>query len=323
MKTEKEKIIEKLGLIDLLICSSGFEDRSVQLASSLDPHKIKDSIVFHLDDTYKVSYFNLEKIQKKIPQSRLIKYPKNNSLETFDIFYNTFKLINSKNSGQILNVVIDVTTFTREVILILIKVITLESFVNFNITIVYTPNESYSIDEGQFWMTKGIREIRSIIGYSGLHSPSKKLMLIILNGFDEERTEHIIECFEPDKIILGKPNKLGSINPSLNKISCSRYDHIRGKYRNLIAGEFEFSCIDINFTVEEVKKIINTNNEYNIVISPLNNKISTIAVAISAIENEEVQVCYASANQYNIDTKCTASDYFLVYNFNDYLKKRP
>ncbi|MEZ0183734.1 hypothetical protein AB9T89_15935 [Flavobacterium oncorhynchi] len=320
MKTEKEKIIENLGLIDLLICSSGFEDRSVQLASSLDPSKIKDSIVFHLDDTYKVSSVNLEKIHEKIPQSRLIEYPKNSSLETFDIFYNTFKEINSKNKGEMLNVVIDVTTFTREVILILIKVISLEAFVNFNSTIVYTPNESYSVDDGQFWMTKGIREIRSIIGYSGLHSPSKKLMLIVLNGFDEERTEHIIECFEPDKIVLGKPNKSGSINPSLNLISCSRYDRIKEKYKNLISQEFEFSCVDINFTIKEVKKIIDNNTDYNIVISPLNNKVSTIAVAISAIENEEVQVCYASANQYNIDTKCIASNYFLVYNFNDYLK---
>lgn len=320
MKTGKEKIIEQLGSIDLLVCSSGFEDRSTKLVSSLNNSKISDAIIFHLDDTYIASYLNLIKIQEKIPGIKVIEYPKNNSLDTFDIFYNTFKEINIKKNSIPLNIVIDITTFTREIILILIKVISLDIFLNFKTTIVYTPNESYTTEEGPFWMTKGIREIRSIIGYSGLHSPSKKLMLLILNGFDEERTEHIIECFEPDKIIIGKPNEIGSINPSLNAISCTKYETIKLKYQNLITEEFEFSCIDINITVNELKKIIANNNEFNIVISPLNNKISTIAVAITAIENEEVQVCYASANQYNIDTKCSASDYFLVYNLTDYLK---
>lgn len=71
-------------------------------------------------------------------------------------------------------------------------------------------------------MTKSIRKIRSVIGYSGLHSPSKKVLLVILNGFEEERTEHIIDCFEPEKILFGRPHKEGSINSVLNEISCSK-----------------------------------------------------------------------------------------------------
>lgn len=322
MKTEKGKIIEQLGLVDLFICSSGFEERSTRLALSLNTNKISDSVIFHLNDTYKASNVNLNKIQEKIPEIKVIEYPKNSSLETFDIFYDTLKRINTDKSNISLNVVIDITTFSREVLLILIKVISLRSFSNFKTTIVYTPNESYSNEDGNFWMTKGVREIRSIIGFSGLHSPSKKLMLLILNGFEEERTEHIIECFEPDKIVFGRPNKKGSINQSLNAISCSKYDSIKIRHQNLITEEFEFSCVDIKTTINELNRIITENKDFNIVISPLNNKISTIGVAITAINNEEVQVCYASANQYNIDVEAVASDYFLVYNFNTLLKNK-
>lgn len=320
MKIEDKNIVEKLGLVDLFVCSSGFEERSTKLTSNLDIDKISNSIVFHLNDTYKASQANLQKIQEKFKKINIVEYPKNNPLEIFDIFYLALRNFNEEFGSKELKVVIDVSTFTREILLILIKAISLERYSNFNIFIVYTPNESYFSDEDNSWMTKGIREIRSIIGYSGLHSPSKKLLLLILNGFEEERTEHMIECFEPDRLIIGKPNKTDSINPSLNTISCSKYDDLKLKYQNLIKQEFEFSCTDIETTISILNKIIGENEDFNIVISPLNNKISTIAAAIVGLKNEDVQICYASANQYNIDSKSIISDYYLVYNFNDYFK---
>jgi hypothetical protein len=258
-------------------------------------------------------------IQEKLPGIRSVEYPKNNSLEAFDIFYNELQDFNASKGGQPMKVVLDISTFTREVLLILIKVLSLKRFSNLTIKVVYTPNESYSNDGQINWMTKGIREIRSIIGYSGLHSPSKKLLLLILNGFEEERTEQIIESFEPERIVLGKPNANDSINSLLNGIACSKFEHIKAKYINIVNQEFEFSCTDINFTISELTRVIEENSDYNIVISPLNNKVSTVAAAVVALRNEDIQICYASANQYNIDVKTKASDYFLVYNLNELL----
>lgn len=319
MKIEEKDIISNLGQIDLFICSSGFEDRSIKLALSLSSDAISNSMIFHLNDTYIMSFLNLNIIQQKIQNLKIIEYPKNNSLETFDLFYSTFKKFNEDNNNKKVKVVIDVSSFTREILLILMKVITIERFSNFEKIIVYTPNESYS-SETNFWMTKGIREIRSIIGYSGLHSPSKKLLLLILNGFEEERTENIIESFEPAKLIIGKPNKADSINSSLNDIACTKFEEVKSKYQNLIVQEFEFSCTDIGITTSVLNKIIAENEDYNIVISPLNNKISTIAAAIVGLKNEDVQICYASANQYNIDSQVTSSNYFLRYDLNSFLE---
>lgn len=318
MRIEEKNIVQELGQIDLFICSSGFEMRSKKLASTLDIKKISNSIIFHLNDTYSIASENFEKIKSLLPNISVVEYPKNTSLETFDIFYNTLRKLNTDSLK--LNVVVDITTFTREILLILIKVLSLNVFSNFNVSIVYTPNESYSMEKDNLWITKGIRDIRSIIGYSGLHSPSKKLLLLILNGFEEERTNHLIECFEPEKVIIGKPDQEGSINETLNLISDKKFDEIKKTNHNLIKEVFDFSCKDINKTMDSLISIIDQNEEFNIVISPLNNKVSTVAVAAVAIKNENVQVCYAAPNQYNIDAKGIASKYFLLFNLTELLK---
>ncbi|MDV3561502.1 hypothetical protein CMU25_18830 [Elizabethkingia anophelis] len=317
MRVDSKNIVEHLGEIDLFICSSGFESRSTKLAMSLDENKIKTSIVFHLDETYKVSSENLRRIKDNLKNILYVQYPKNNSLETFDLFYKEIKEFTINYNGNSKpRIVIDVSTFTREVLLIFIKVLSLNLFSNFDLKVIYTPNESYSDSGTESWMTKGIREIRSILGYSGLLSPSKKSLLIVLNGFEEERTEHIIQSFEPYKILVGKPSKSGSINNSLNSLSCKKFDYIKNRYQNLIEEEFEFSCVSIHDTYNVIKDIARKYEMYNIIISPLNNKISTLGVALAALENENIQICYASANQYNIDSNPLVSDYFLLYDIN-------
>jgi hypothetical protein len=191
---------------------------------------------------------------------------------------------------------------------------------SFNINLVYTPAESYSSGDGEFWLTKGVRDIRSVLGYSGLQLPSKPLLLIVLNGFEEERTNEIIQAFEPNALIIGKPTGSSSINQSLNKISTDKYNSIKEINSAIIIEEFEFSCFDALETSSRVDYIIERFVDgFNIVIAPLNNKISTLGVALSALKNESVQISYASANQYNIASYSESSKYFVVFNLNQLL----
>ncbi|MCP1384814.1 hypothetical protein [Runella salmonicolor] len=306
-----------VGEVDLFIFSSGFERRSTKLGESLNDLQLKQSYVFHLDETYKISYENIIIVKKNIPKTEIVVYPKNNPLETFSIYNGIIsKFIENNFKNDKLKVVIDITTFTREVMLILIKVLSNKSVSRkLNVLLVYTPAKSYSESKESLWLTKGVRDIRSVVGYSGLHSPSKKLLLIVLTGFEEERTERIIESFEPFKLILGKPSQKHSINSELNIISNQKFDLIKDKFKRILLEEFEFSCQNIGNTKDIISQIHNKyRNEYNIVISPLNNKVSTIAVGIAGLENQDIQICYASANQYNIDTPHEACNYFLCFN---------
>lgn len=319
MKINYIDIKSKIEHIDLFICSSGFESRSKSFALAIDTNIIGESVIFHIDENYIISYENLKKITNKIPKTQTVQHPKNNPIETYDIILNTINLFfeNHKVTEKKVNVIIDVTTFTREVLLILFKAINQGSFVDLsNIYLVYTPAENYPCE----WLTKGVRYIRSIFGYSGMILPSKKLMLVILNGFENERTEEIINSFEPNAILLGKPSYEDSINGNLGDRGIEKFEQIKQKHLSSIVEEFEFSCIEIDKTMATIEELINKyGNEYNIVLSPLNNKVSTIATAFVALKNENIQVCYASANQYNINKYSTPCDYFLIFEMNKFL----
>lgn len=315
MKINISEITNHLGEIDLFLCSSGFEKRSTLLGKSLDEKSIKEAYLFHLHNNYIQAEINSLEIKKNITSIKTIIYPRHRAIETFDIFYYFFE--KKQTIGQVPKVVVDITTFTREVLLVLIKVLSLEKFKgSFLISFVYTPSESYPE-----WLSKGVRDIRSVFGYSGLYLPSKKLMLIVLNGFEVERTNEIIDSFEPNKILLGKPSELDSINGELSLTACRKFELINNRYHSIISENFEFSCKDILKTKNVLKELVEKyQEEFNIVISPLNNKISTLAVGLLGLENENIQVCYASANQYNIKSYSKSSDYFFVFNFNNLLK---
>lgn len=319
MKTSKNEIQRSLGLIDIFVCASGFEDRTLALAMKLDKKFVRKSIVFNPSDNYAASYDNIEKISSLLDRLDVVEYPKNSAIETFDILYNSLSVFIKLENGNKLRMVVDISTFTREVLLILIKILSLKEFQNtFQINLSYTPAESYQTD----WLTKGVRQIRSIFGFSGMTYPSKRLLLIVLNGFETERTEEIINSFEANKILIGKPNQKDSINNGLNLQSNEKFQFIKEKYCSIILEDFEFSCTDVYETQSILEDLIKKySQQFNIVIAPLNNKISTLATALVGLKDDSIQICYASANQYNIHLYSESCDYFLVYDFNDMVLK--
>lgn len=322
MKVKNVDIETHLGKIDLLMLSSGFEERSKTLSFNLSKNKIKNILLFHLDDNYSLAVNNKNEMISRFDITNIIEYPKNDSFSTFYLFYEKIEILLKKlNKVKKLKVVLDATAFSREILLVLIKVLTRPSFIDkLDIFFIHTPVEDYCFGES-FWLTKGVREIRPVFGYSGSMTPSKKLLLIVFNGFEEERTEIIIESFEPYSLILANPSKSGSVNEGLKSIADSKFKNLKSKFNNILIEEREFSCLEIDSTIKLLDEIYNNySEEYNIAISPLNNKVSTIAIAIASILNESFQVCYASANLYNIHKKLIPCDYFLVYKLSDSYK---
>jgi hypothetical protein len=318
MKVEKDFISAYLGEIDIFICSSGFEDRSAYLGINLNKIHIKKAIIFHIEDTYKLSEDNLSRIKENLPELETVIYPKNSPLVIYDKFYRLFEEFKTAADNKP-NIVIDVTTFTREVLLILLKLLSSPDFItSFDVQLAYTPAESYAENASDLWLTKGIREIRSVLGYAGMHSPSKELLLILLSGFEEERANEIITSFEPNKLILGKASDKDSINSNLSDIANAKYQSLADNNRSILLDQFEFSCTDIKETQTQLNLMIEKyEQQFNVIISPLNNKISTLGAAICGLKNENIQICYASANQYNINDYSNGSDYFLVFSLTE------
>lgn len=308
MKTIKLSEIENsLINYDLFICDSSFESRCLEIASKLNSKQFKKVIICHFEENYKESNDNLIKLKELFPGNHVvIELTKNDPLINYDRLYD--ELINFRFQ----NALFDISTFTREMFLIIIRLFKQDYFSDKKLTLCYNPSDKYSsVPKGELsklWLSKGVNEIRSVLGYSGDFSPIKRIMLIVLIGFEAERSQILIDSFEPNLLYIGKAPKSNSANNDIAEINEFNYNKIINLNPNAL--EFEFSCIEIKPTVETLCHIIENNKaSYNIVISPMNNKLSTLAVASAVFKHPEVQICYASTNLYNVDTYSIPSDF--------------
>lgn len=321
-KVGKSNISAEVGNnIDLLICSSSFEDRCLSLIECIELSSVKNVVLFNYENNYDKSKQNSNKIinllnGKTCWQEKMI-FP-NRPIENCDTFISVLDgfPVNAK-------VLVDVSTFTRENILILIKLFK-SKYNKLNVDYCYTPSSRYSISEDDsletikqnLWLSKGVDDIRSILGYPGVFSPVKKVLLIILVGFEYERAQILIDNYEPNLLIIGKASKDESITNRLSEINQINFNNLRNA--NAGVDVFEFSCKDITKTKNALMTVYDKyGDEYNIVISPMNNKLSTMAVASFALTHPDIQICYATTNQYNIEGYSQSCDYFYLINFSE------
>jgi hypothetical protein len=318
MKTIKLSEIKKsLVGFDLFICDSSFENRCLEVASRLDNQQFRKIIICHFEENYKEANENLIRLKERLPNNHVVvELTKDNPLVNYDRLYDELNKLGYNNA------LFDISTFTREMFLIIIQLFRQEDFLDKKLTLCYNPSDKYySIPKNELhklWLSKGVSNIRSILGYSGDFSPIKRIMLIVLVGFEAERSQVLIENFEPSLLYIGKAPKSNSANDDLAEINEFNFNKILKLNPNAI--EFEFSCLEISPTVQTLSYIIEENRDlYNIVISPMSNKLSTLAVASTVFKYPEVQICYASTNLYNIHAYSTSSDSIHLINAEELL----
>ncbi|EMS70531.1 hypothetical protein [Ruminiclostridium cellobioparum] len=295
------KDLDTLKNIDVFICAAGFENRSYIIPTALATIEIPNSIIFYINDFYIENINNADKIysilNSNFKQRVELKY--NNPSFSYkaikEVIENNLNGINI--SGKIL---IDITTFSHEHLLMFIKIISEYQNLTDKIVFCYLESKEYSIDEKDYdkkWLTKGIKEVRTIIGYPGNFDPSKENHLLIIMGFENERTKKIIEIFDYEHITLIN----GAIEESINN---EHYAINKSKCNNLIElfpniNNIEVSVIDIIKCKKHIEAYLDIYNNCNNVIIPMNNKISTIACGLLGISNKDIQLSYISAEVYN------------------------
>lgn len=298
---------------DILICSASFENRCLAVASSINKDMIDTALVCRYQDNMQQSEVNYNKLLDTLNgKATSVPLKRESPLSIYDTFYD---VILERRPNSIL---LDISTFTRETILTALMLFKQNAFRGINVTLSYVPADIYSackeVGVNEIWLSKGVSEIRTVLGYSGSYTSLKKTLLIVLVGFEKERAEILINSFEADKLYLGCVPPQESHSEELSAINKENFNRLVN-----IVGEcntFEFSCRYLQQTFEVLKEIIEDNKEnYNIIISPMNNKLSTLAVANVAFEYPEVQVCYASTNQYNTEAYSLPADKVILFNF--------
>jgi hypothetical protein len=306
------ELIDKLKIEEsVLLCCSSFEERSLVIPNLFSKYGLKNIYIF-----------NNENLHSNIEKNTLLinGYYDNNAFITNtkidDPLLTTSKIkdvISSLVKNNQKKIIIDVTTFTHEMLLILLMGI-YKNRNHFNkVQYLYLGAKDYSINEEieKKWLSKGCKRIRSVFGYPGKLIPGNPICLTVLVGYEHERAAIMIEEIDPEYLLLGKglPSDNSLTNPS-HKAPMIHFQNTLDNFlsRRNETNSFDFSCSELEPTYIKIKEEINKYRNANHIIVPLNTKISTLAAGILAIKNPSIQVCYSEPETYNFDGYSKESD---------------
>lgn len=289
-------------VIDCFICYTSFEERCLVVAKAIGGSSMKRAYVLQnqpaANETERQTIQFNELFGTKV---EFVSVRIGQPLYTVDQF--TAKIIPAvRNAAG--KVLVDITTFTHEHLLIFLYLLKSDKLIS-KIIFAYSGAGDYSTNTplSDIWLTKGVKQVRSVVGYPGALVPSKDLHLIVMVGFEHERAQRVIETYEPARLSLGFALPLVSVSENLsetNKAFFLRVQQFVKDTRQEITdlGEFEFSCIDPIQARDALLNQIGQDN-YNTVVCPLNTKIATVGAALATFERDDIQLCYAEAAIYN------------------------
>lgn len=318
MVTTLDKLKDKLEKhYNVFIASASYEKRSLSIINSIGNEIKFDHKLVSLSIPHKnLIKENLAVFNEK--EFSIVEISNTNQIETVNNFLFQINNILEKNPNA--SFLIDITTFTRQTLLILFRLLRNSLMKESKIQLLYTPAKEYSIGlpYKDKWLTRGILEVNSVFGYSGIIRPSRPYHLIILMGFEVERASSLITAYEPSKITVGYARKTASISEEHYQLNKLKFDELLTEFPN--AESFEFTCIDVLECKKEIIKQTQKHIGHNIIVSPMNNKISTLSCALAAFDNDELQLAIAIPAIYNYENYSIPGDGCYLIEMPDFVK---
>ena len=302
--------------IDVFICSASYEDRCKSITHNLGDVQIERSIVAYNNNFLPLVQKNLTYLSKTLIErtgkDRLLELAldTNKPIWTAD---HIVQIVGSAVMEGAHRFVIDATTFTRESLLILVRFLKQSLKTSDSVQFLYAPAKEYSIGT-QYedkWLSRGIREVRSVLGYPGDFLPSRQTHLIILVGFEDDRAISLIRECEPALISLGLGDRAEAGTGPHQSTNEHRFARLKSSLDS--ASDFVFKGYDAEATRKILKERVSAAPDMNTIIAPMNTKISTLAAAALALENKSIQICYAQANIYNYSRYSSPDDNFYLF----------
>ncbi len=321
--------MEKVALIDIhkklqkeydiFIVSSSFEERGLSVTRNINNQiKFRKKIVIAELNNRNCIQSNLDIFHNEFG-FEIVETDSFDQLQTVDNLLFKINEVLKENDGS--SFLIDITTFTRQNLLILIRLLRNNLSNNKNkVQCLYSIAGDYAIglEEDEKWLSKGVMSVHSIFGYVGSMLPSRPYHLIILMGYEVERAASLIEAYEPSKITVGFASKESSLSDKHYALNKKRYENLLEEFP--MAEKFEFSCSSI----ESVEMFLSQARKYpnhNVVITPMNNKISTLFLAAASFENKDIQLAIAIPMIYNYNGYSSPGNDCIIIDANSFLLK--
>lgn len=299
-KIKKDNVCKVLQEQYSMICFSSFEERCLTVPQAVRTCMISQIYVILnvSDSSTSQNWENAKLICKDFNEAEIVEINVDDPIAVADKF---LKIIQELIEQKMINLLIDVSTFTHETLLIMLRLL-YDNNRFFNITCLYNGASSYSIGDRpeQVWLSKGCRDVRNVIGYPGILKPSLKTHVIVLAGFEIERVTGLVEVLEPDILSIGQGFEPTDIkHEDSMRYFKEKFLLWKNTFQNTATKTFEFSCCNIEKTINLLTDIVENESEMNYILVPLNTKLSTLAVGLYALVNLNIQVCYAIPEIYN------------------------
>ncbi|MHA3791985.1 hypothetical protein [Sphingomonas sp. YL-JM2C] len=297
------------GTVSLVSCLS-FEDRSLSVAKALPPGSLRRWLCI-LNEDIETDISEMRNKAEAIAAEagvsiQFLSASKRNPLLLADALIG---LAANPMLGEQEKWIGDITTMTHEMLLMLVAAA--DEIVQpwRDLLLIYNLAGTYSGDDTpeEKWVSRGIHEVRSVVGYPGAWSPGEPTKMIALPGFDPERMRRMVEEIEPDQLVVGIACPIGE----RHVWSAEKNRRIAEQLLQTRKGAtFDYPALDPLGAIDAVIDVLRDTTS-NVLLAPLNSKITTAALGVLARLRPEWQICYAPAFIYNLKY-ATPSDCFLT-----------
>lgn len=294
-----------IGHVDVFIAFCGFEKRCLSVIKNLQLSKINKALIFMNTESCTESRENLVCFKNTLETKMdLISIDLFNPIDVADNMLGSIRrLCNGIDKPHLF---VDITSFTHEALLVFLAMSQLY-FQNAVIEYAYSNASIYASelnDTDEKWLSRGIREVRSILGYAGDIKPSQETVLIMMVGYECERAWQLIDSLSPEELIITYNDASGSTdqtNGDANLVHASLLKDLAAFYQN--PKQFIVPSNNPFETARKLEEIVSSiPPSKNIIIAPMNNKLATFGAGLVALKRPDIQLCYAPAIYYN--TSC-------------------
>lgn len=209
-------------------------------------------------------------------------------IATYTVVENSIKNASLHGAKRLL---IDISTMPREIVWITLKI---ARDVHTEVEFIYFPPESYH----QTWLTRDPNVPRLTLRNSGISKYGLPTALVIVTGFDPDRTLKAINFFEPSKVLLGIQvgEQYENNRRNVDKQRC----FLKPQLSNIDIFEIDAYAADFGFNC--LKSVCSgLLKDHNVLLTSQGPKPSSIAAFAVATAIPAIGLYYLPALEYNLD----------------------
>ena len=281
------------GNIDeIFIGCASFEDRTTAVVNNLsEEYNVSNSFILKYDEKNRTTLRdqNFEKLKNALLQHSRSVIPI--ICDHHDPLDGISKIQDLCESRRIVlegkNIAIDITTFTKQYLLVLLKFI--EKQKPKSMRLFYTEPEDYGVRWNKP-LSYGLIDIVSVPSYGGHFYVKKENLLILTLGYEGDRAYGIWERFTPHKtiILIGKPSFRDSWEGRVEEFNKKLISKLAKDSVNYIPTLDPF---EVSKNLDDLIK--RYSEKFNISVSPLGPKPQVVGCYLSVRKYPDVQIIYA------------------------------